>query len=80
MIRSGFVGMIVRSGLVLGQLAALPAAADDAAARRQALEPYFRNYRPSGPQPTRKHTASTVAQRSIATMRSSQRTHWPGSG
>ena len=51
MTRSGFVAMIVGSALALGQLVALPAAADDAAARRQALEPYFRNYRPSGAGP-----------------------------
>ena len=50
MTRSGFVAMIFASGLALGQLAALPAAADDTA-RRQALEPYFRNYRPSGAGP-----------------------------
>ena len=51
MTRAGFVAMIVGSGLAPGQLAALPAAADDTAARRQALEPYFRNYRPSGAGP-----------------------------
>src|SRR5262249_36493218 len=51
MTRSGFLAMIIGSGLALGQLAALPAAADDAVARRQALEPYFRNYRPSGAGP-----------------------------
>jgi len=51
MTRSGFVAMIFASGLALGQLAALPAAADETAARQKALEPYFRNYRPSGAGP-----------------------------
>jgi hypothetical protein len=46
MTRSGFVAMIVGSGLALGQLVALAAAADDTAVPRQALEPYFRNYTP----------------------------------
>jgi hypothetical protein len=41
MTRSGFVAMIVGSGLALGQLAALPAAADDMAERWQVLEPVF---------------------------------------
>jgi hypothetical protein len=49
--RSGFVAMIVGSGLALGQLAATPAVADDTAARWQVLEPHFRNYRPSGAGP-----------------------------
>src|SRR6516225_9034484 len=61
MTRSGFVAMIVGSGLALGQLVALPAAADDAAARRQALEPYFRNYRQVSPGRSRQSSWSPVA-------------------
>ena len=51
MTRSSFVAMIVGSCLTLAQLAAVPAAADETAARQQALEPYFRSCRPSGAGP-----------------------------